>query len=831
MRMLFGILFLLLLSIAGTAHANSYTDNGNGTITDNTTGLIWQKATVPGNWTSASSYCSSLNLSGYSDWRLPTVCELTTLVNTTYTPTINPTYFPNTATACYWSSTADVYGPEYAWYVNFYGGFDGDSNKSNDYYFRAVRGGQSGSLGNSVISISPLTQNVIYGNGTTAFSVSSTGVCSASSGGVVASIPWTAAVTSGNSWLSIITSGLSGSNNGTISCSYTANASTSSRTGTIQVTASDAVDSPVNLTITQASPPVPVPDTGQTTCYDDQGNVLNPCPSPGQPLYGQDANYTINPLSYTKLDSNGNVLQDSATSWAMIKDNVTGLMWENKTGVVGGAANYSDPHNTNNTYTWYDSNPATNGGDPGYSLGDGTDTESFINSLNSAHLGGYSDWRLPTVNELTNILQFSIPISGPSIQTAYFPNTRENAYWSSTSIGNTGWAGYVNFDVGRTVCADAKYPSFHYVRAVRGGQGASGYTINLNGLVTDASTGLMWQGGKSGNTMTWEDALSYCENLNLGGFTDWRLPNIKELLSLVDYNRTDPSINTTYFPDTQQSNYWSSTTGLSEYGRATSWYVEFEAGCGDTDANNDTWYVRAVRGGNPVLSVSPTSQNVGYGASTTTFSVSNTGPGTMPWTAAVISGSSWLSIITGSRGTDSATISCSFSANSGTSSRSGTIQVTASGAVGSPVNVTVTQAAATPIHLPTPTPTPTPTPIPIHLPCIANLNENLALHVPYISYQETLPAGLSTVTFSADFTYDPDPNYPLLIIFKYVTLNMITNPSFSCAAATLSSTLVLHVPDVVFPDGVTHVWADLTYSPDIAADGNLYFVVTNYGNL
>ncbi len=53
-------------------------------------------------------------------------------------------------------------------------------------------------------------------------------------------------------------------------------------------------------------------------------------PLPGQALYGQDANYSINPMSYTKLDGSGNNLLDSATSWAMVRDNVTGLIWEVK---------------------------------------------------------------------------------------------------------------------------------------------------------------------------------------------------------------------------------------------------------------------------------------------------------------------------------------------------------------------------------------------------------------------------------------------------------------------------------------------------------------------
>ena len=202
----------------------------------------------------------------------------------------------------------------------------------------------------------------------------------------------------------------------------------------------------------------PVPDTGQTKCYNTAGSVIT-CPSPGQALFGQDANYTINPMSYTKLDGSGNVLSDSATSWVMVKDNVTGLIWENKTddGTI---------HDKDNRYTWYDSNPATTGGYAG-TPGNGTDTEDFINALNSAHFGGYSDWRLPTINELDSIVNNDI--YNPAINTTYFPNTVSSDYWSSTTYApNTFVAWGVYFGYGND-SPSAKDDSY-YVRAVRGGQ-------------------------------------------------------------------------------------------------------------------------------------------------------------------------------------------------------------------------------------------------------------------------------------------------------------------------------------------------------------------------
>lgn len=97
----------------------------------------------------------------------------------------------------------------------------------------------------------------------------------------------------------------------------------------------------------------------------------------------------------------------------------------------------------------------------------------------------------------------------------------------------------------------------------------------------------------------------------------------------------------------------------------------------------------------PTLSLSPASQNVAKDAGTTTFAVSNTGTGTMNWTAAVTSGT-WLTIKSGASGSNSGTINCSYTANTTASARTATIRVTATGVNGSPKDITVVQAAATP---------------------------------------------------------------------------------------------------------------------------------------
>jgi len=127
------------------------------------------------------------------------------------------------------------------------------------------------------------------------------------------------------------------------------------------------------------------------------------------------------------------------------------------------------------------------------------------------------------------------------------------------------------------------------------------------GTVTDLTTNLMWQqcsDGLSGATcatgtaaiVTWDSAIAYCEGLSLGGFTDWRLPNIKELKSIADMTTSNPAINTTYFPATVSSGYWSSTSYASY--TTSAWGVGFGYGNTGSFVNNKatTYSVRCVRG-------------------------------------------------------------------------------------------------------------------------------------------------------------------------------------------------------------------------------------------
>jgi hypothetical protein len=154
-KVLISMVAAILLLAAG-AQAGNFVDNGNKTVTDNATGLMWQKEddNIKRTWTEAVSYCDALILAGYSDWRLPTVNELWSLKQPNdYTdPTIDETYFPNTDSV-YWTSTEGgrseeggsikiTNDPSKAWVVAFSLGITLAGNKSSPCYVRCVRRGR-----------------------------------------------------------------------------------------------------------------------------------------------------------------------------------------------------------------------------------------------------------------------------------------------------------------------------------------------------------------------------------------------------------------------------------------------------------------------------------------------------------------------------------------------------------------------------------------------------------------------------------------------------------------------------------------------------------------
>jgi hypothetical protein len=334
----------------------------------------------------------------------------------------------------------------------------------------------------------------------------------------------------------------------------------------------------------------PVVDTAQTQCYDDH-NEISP-PSEGQAFYGQDAQYDGNLPSYT-LSGDG----------LTVYDNVTGLTWMaspdgNGDGIL---------ESPEDKMSWWDAldYPAT---------------------LNSQSFGGYSDWRLPSIKELYSLMDFrGLDPSGPDatgsvpfMDTDYFEfvygdesdgeRIIDSQYWTTAEYvwtvmdGQHGVFG-VNFADGRIKCYPTDDPmgsgyKLNFVLCCRGNTnyGVNDFVDNGDGTVTDDATGLMWQQTDSGDGMQWEDALAYAEGLSLASHDDWRLPNAKELQSIVDYTRSPdytssaaihPILSCTEITneelDTDYPWYWTGTTHASESpmvaGRAGA-YVCFGRGMG-----------------------------------------------------------------------------------------------------------------------------------------------------------------------------------------------------------------------------------------------------------
>jgi hypothetical protein len=295
----------------------------------------------------------------------------------------------------------------------------------------------------------------------------------------------------------------------------------------------------------------PVVDTGQSTCYDLRGRVIG-CPAPGRELSGQDAQHEGHQPSYR---DNGD---------GTVTDLVTGLMWQKS--MTGGVS-------------W----------------------DEAVAGAARARTGGHSDWRLPTIKELYSLILFtgvtgrSAAGSTPYLDTGAFDFSYGNEEagerfidsqcWSSTEYVGTTMRGSatvfgVNFADGRIKGYPKRMPDGRvvkkYVRYVRGNPeyGVNHLRDTGDGTVSDRATGLMWSKAGSGRGMSWPDALAWVAQKNSESFLghdDWRLPNAKELQSLVDYTRApgvtdsaaiDPVFETTRLEKGEYPYFWSSTTHL-----------------------------------------------------------------------------------------------------------------------------------------------------------------------------------------------------------------------------------------------------------------------------
>ncbi len=330
----------------------------------------------------------------------------------------------------------------------------------------------------------------------------------------------------------------------------------------------------------------PIVSTNQTKYYDSLNEIS--APVQGSAFYGQNAMYLWNEPKY----------QDNGDG--TITDMVTGLMWQQSPdNNCDGVIDYSDKVS-------YDAAVA---GAAGY------------------RLGGHSDWRLPTIKELYSLIEFTgldpnvqgTSSSGlvPFIDTTYFKfgygdvsageRIIDGNFISSTqsvtkTLNNGTYAAFgVNFADGRIKGYPKIFPgklttNLFYFRYVRGNTeyGKNNFSGNGNGTISDNATGLIWMQDDNGQALDWENALSYAENFEFAGYSDWRLPNAKELQSIIDYSRSpsttnspaiDPLFNCTRITNEEGNDdypfYWTSTTHASMTGEgAAAVYICFGRGMG-----------------------------------------------------------------------------------------------------------------------------------------------------------------------------------------------------------------------------------------------------------
>jgi len=116
---------------------------------------------------------------------------------------------------------------------------------------------------------------------------------------------------------------------------------------------------------------------------------------------------------------------------------------------------------------------------------------------------------------------------------------------------------------------------------------------NGDGTVTDVATGLIWQQEDDDIRRTNANAMTYCQNLTLANNSNWRLPNAKELASIVDFRRENPAIDRAAFPNTNPTRYWTATSNPNSSNSA--WYVTFGSGIVISEEKVSLNFVRCVR--------------------------------------------------------------------------------------------------------------------------------------------------------------------------------------------------------------------------------------------
>ncbi|MCE9597206.1 MAG: DUF1566 domain-containing protein [Spirochaetia bacterium] len=293
----------------------------------------------------------------------------------------------------------------------------------------------------------------------------------------------------------------------------------------------------------QAKRRFPVTETRQTLCYDAAGSAI-PCAGTGQ--------NGLNPSGPLPMLLSGPSAPNAAYPMdAVVTDSRTGLMWM----VCPTTQTWSGVSCTGSIF-----------------INNWTSAWSDVRDMNirnsNAGYAGFTDWRLPTLAELSTIKVYE----GAPLPSSFFPNAANRFYWTSTTSGAASVYYMMFMSPGGDTFLDSSPIGTSgvslLVRDPNPGAAPANFVDNANGIIWDPLNQLYWQKCSSGqvtadcsdatNIMLFDPAVSYCSNLALDGRI-WRVPTIKELKSIVDTSATSAPFVFPEFPGTV-GEYWSSTT-------------------------------------------------------------------------------------------------------------------------------------------------------------------------------------------------------------------------------------------------------------------------------
>ena len=638
---------------------SSFTPNDDGTVTDNTSGLIWQNIySSSQSWQGALEYCENLTSTGHYDWRLPNRNELASLIDFEKTDGV-ASRFQGLTAEVFWTSTSSINAADKAWTVDFANGSINEANKSDPKFVLCVR-----------------SENICLGDESECTNAckfepckdiaNSTGFCTATGGsfycGCKSGFSWNAAnakciqaVTQyaaceelpehakwnsvpgisqfwdGEEWIPSVV-GNYNENPSTKECRFicegyfewdkdhkkcvnkkqlvncigilpkNAEWNTVSRitqtwngfewkpsanmefnetpseercrfkcknhyswTGTecVEDTCQanhfwngEACVNPCdanpceNIDFATDNSCTPQSDTvfycgcvegyrwngyecektalgnictGQIECYKESDTLTCPILETAD-FFGQDKQYA----DMGKCVAHSYTCSEDSTT---VTDNNSGLIWQ-KTFEA--------------SKTW-------------------TDADIYCSGLNH---DGESGWRLPTPIELASILNKSS--STIAIDDCFDFESDSTNYWTSQELNNdSSKAWHLDFTHG--TLSNSEKTENYAVRCVKGNRHQysrnflKSKSLNQDLVIVDESTGLIWESDPQIKKGNWKSALRSCENLDYGGYTDWRLPNISELLSLANYEISSPASNFPKVDKTAEgtsiySIYWSSTS-------------------------------------------------------------------------------------------------------------------------------------------------------------------------------------------------------------------------------------------------------------------------------